>query len=107
MPVLRPVSVNEPVAFVVAVLVKPESVLTPCTVTPAKAWLKEVGVTRLAYYADPNAKVFQDLKVAGKALGMPTTLLLDGAGCELGNMGGPAEWASEDALKLLGAALKK
>src|SRR5476651_1079491 len=51
-----------------------------------KAWLKDVGVTRLAYYADPNAKVFQDLKVAGKALGMPTTILLDGAGCELGNM---------------------
>jgi thiol-disulfide isomerase/thioredoxin len=72
-----------------------------------KAWLKDVGVTRLAYYADPNAKVFQDLKVAGKALGMPTTILLDGAGCELGNMGGPAEWASEDALKLIGAAMQK
>ena len=72
-----------------------------------KTWLKEVGVTRLAYYADPNAKVFQDLKVAGKALGMPTTLLVDGAGCELGNMGGPAEWASDDALKLIGAALQK
>lgn len=72
-----------------------------------KTWLKEVGVTKLAYYADPNAKVFQDLKVAGKALGMPTTMLLDGAGCELGNMAGPAEWASDDALKLLGAAMQK
>jgi hypothetical protein len=51
--------------------------------------------------------VFQDLKVAGKALGMPTTLLVDGAGCELGNMGGPAEWASDDALKLIGAALQR
>ncbi len=27
-------------------------------------WLKEVGIDRLAYYADPSAKVFQDLKVA-------------------------------------------
>ena len=26
-----------------------------------KAWLKEVGVSRLHYYADPDAKVFQDL----------------------------------------------
>src|SRR6266550_2096749 len=40
-----------------------------------KAWLKEVGVTKLSYYADPSAKIFQDLKMVGKAFGMPTTLL--------------------------------
>ena len=72
-----------------------------------KAWLKEVGVTTLAYYADPSAKVFQDLKIAGKAIGMPTTLLIDGAGCELGNLAGPAEWASDDAVKLISAAMQK
>jgi thiol-disulfide isomerase/thioredoxin len=72
-----------------------------------KAWLKEVGITRLAYYADPSGKLFQDLKVAGKALGLPTTLLIDGAGCELGTISGPAEWASEDALNLVRAALQK
>jgi thiol-disulfide isomerase/thioredoxin len=72
-----------------------------------KAWLKEVGVMQLAYYADPSAKVFQDLKAAGKALGMPTTLLVDGAGCELGTIAGPAEWASDDALNLVRAALQK
>src|SRR5262249_48513755 len=66
-----------------------------------KAWLKEVGITGLAYYADPSGKVFQDLKVAGKALGMPTTVLIDGAGCELGTIAGPAEWASDDAIKLI------
>jgi thiol-disulfide isomerase/thioredoxin len=71
-----------------------------------KAWLKEVGVTRLTYYADPSAKVFQDLKVIGKAFGMPTTMLIDTAGCELGSMAGPAEWAGEDAAKLIRAALK-
>jgi thiol-disulfide isomerase/thioredoxin len=38
-----------------------------------KAWLKEVGIARLGYFADPTAKVFQDLKEAGKAFGMPTT----------------------------------
>src|ERR1043166_8238607 len=54
---------------------------------------------RLGDYADREAKVFQDLKVAGRALGMPTTMLVDPAGCELGTMSGPAEWASDDAIK--------
>jgi thiol-disulfide isomerase/thioredoxin len=70
-----------------------------------RAWLKEVGISHLAYYADNTAKVFQDLKQVGKAYGMPTTLLIDPAGCEIGTMAGPAEWASEDALKLVQAAL--
>jgi thiol-disulfide isomerase/thioredoxin len=70
------------------------------------AWLKQVGVTKLAYYADPSAKAFQDLKAVGKAFGMPTTMLIDAAGCELGTMAGPAEWAGEDAVKLIEAALK-
>jgi len=70
------------------------------------AWLKQVGVTRLTYYADPTAKVFQDLKVIGKAFGMPTTMLIDPAGCELGTIAGPAEWGGEDAVKLITAALQ-
>lgn len=70
-----------------------------------RAWLKEVGVGRLGYYADPSAKVFQDLKTVGRAAGMPTTLLVDPAGCEIGTVAGPAEWASEDAVKLVTAAL--
>lgn len=71
------------------------------------AWLKEVGVTRLAYYSDPSAKVFQDLKLAGKAFGMPTTLLVDPSGCEIAALAGPAEWASADALALLRAAMAR
>jgi thiol-disulfide isomerase/thioredoxin len=72
-----------------------------------KSWLKDVGITKLAYYSDSNAKVFQDLKAIGKAFGMPTTLIVDGNGCELANLAGPAEWASDDALKLVTAALGK
>ena len=72
-----------------------------------KAWLREVGIDKLGYYADPNAKVFQDLKAVGKAFGMPTTLLVDPAGCELGTLAGPAEWASDDAVRLIEAALGK
>jgi thiol-disulfide isomerase/thioredoxin len=72
-----------------------------------KAWLKEVGVEKLAYYADPSAKIFQDLKSIGRAFGMPTTLLVDPNGCEIGSIAGPAEWASDDAIKLIQAALGK
>jgi thiol-disulfide isomerase/thioredoxin len=72
-----------------------------------KAWLKEVGISGLTYYADPTAKIFQDLKERGKAFGMPTTLLVDGKGCEVATLAGPAEWASEDAVRFIEAALKK
>jgi thiol-disulfide isomerase/thioredoxin len=70
-----------------------------------RTWLKEVGVTTLAYYADPAAKAFQELKTVGRAVGLPTTILIDGAGCEIGYLAGPAEWASEDAIKLVQAAI--
>jgi len=72
-----------------------------------RAWLKEVGISRLGYYADASVKVFQDLKLVGRAIGMPTTVLLDPQGCEIGTIAGPAEWASEDALKLVRAALAR
>ena len=72
-----------------------------------KAFLKEVGATHLAYYADASAKSFQDLKSIGRAFGMPTTLLIDPHGCEIGTIAGPADWASDDAVKLIQAALGK
>ena len=70
-----------------------------------RTWLNEACVNRLAYHADPTAKVFQDLKLIGKAFGMPTTLIVDPARCEIGTVAGPAEWASEDAINLMRAAL--
>ena len=72
-----------------------------------KAFLKGLGVKNLAYYADPSARTFQDLKAIGRAFGMPTTLLVDPKGCEIGTIAGPAEWASDDAVKLIKAALGK
>jgi hypothetical protein len=69
------------------------------------AFLKEVGITRLAYFSDQSARVFEDLKTAGKAFGMPTTLVVDRAGCEIGDMAGPADWASADGVKLVSAAV--
>jgi thiol-disulfide isomerase/thioredoxin len=72
-----------------------------------KAWLHDIGAQHLAYYADSNAKVFQDLKAVGKAIGMPTTLLVDPNGCEIASLAGPAEWASPDGVKLVTAAMGK
>jgi thiol-disulfide isomerase/thioredoxin len=70
-----------------------------------KAFLKDNNLTRLGYFSDTKAKVFQDLKTIGLALGMPTSVLIDGHGCEIGNIAGPAEWDSEDAVKLITAAI--
>lgn len=71
-----------------------------------KNFLRDANLTRLGYFADPKAKVFQDLKSVGKALGMPTSVLIDGQGCEIANLAGPAEWASDDAIKLIKAAMQ-
>ena len=69
-----------------------------------KNFLKDASLTRLGFFADPKAKVFQDLKSVGRALGMPTSVLIDGAGCEIATIAGPAEWASNDAVTLIKAA---
>src|SRR5579859_999097 len=43
-----------------------------------KNFLKQANLTRLGYFNDQKAKVFQDLKGIGRALGMPTSVLVDG-----------------------------
>jgi thiol-disulfide isomerase/thioredoxin len=70
-----------------------------------KNFLKEAKLTRLGYFTDQKAKVFQDLKAIGRALGMPTSVLVDGEGCEIATLAGPAEWSSDDAIKLITAAV--
>jgi thiol-disulfide isomerase/thioredoxin len=72
-----------------------------------KTWLRDIGIDHLAYYSDASAKVFQDLKAVGKAIGMPTTLLVDPNGCEIASLAGPAEWASDDGIRLVSAALRR
>jgi thiol-disulfide isomerase/thioredoxin len=68
-------------------------------------FLKTAGLNRLGYFTDEKAKVFQDLKAIGRALGMPTSVLVDPKGCEIATIAGPAEWDSEDAIKLITAAV--
>ncbi len=69
-------------------------------------FLKDENLTRLSFFSDEKAKVFQDLKNIGRALGMPTSVLVDGQGCEIATIAGPADWASKDAVKLISAAIK-
>jgi thiol-disulfide isomerase/thioredoxin len=70
-----------------------------------KNFLKDAHLTRLGYFSDEKAKVFQDLKSIGRALGMPTSVLVDSHGCEIATIAGPAEWGSDDAIKLIKAAV--
>jgi thiol-disulfide isomerase/thioredoxin len=69
-----------------------------------KALLAELGVNALKFYSDPKAEVFFRLRQGGLT-GLPTSFLIDAAGCEIGRMSGPATWDSEDAVKLIKSAL--
>lgn len=63
--------------------------------------IEEMKLANLALFHDPTAR----LGFAIKAIGMPVTLLLDRQGREVGRLVGPAEWASEDAKRLIRAAV--
>ena len=68
-----------------------------------KAFLDGLGVKALTRYADPSGDALDAMRAAGKALGLPTTLLIDAAGCELGAVAGAVKWDSPDALKVVEA----
>ena len=70
-----------------------------------KQWLRETGITKLAYYADAKAAIFQDLRRAGEVEGLPTTILVGPDGCKIGKLSGWAEWDGADGLALFRAAL--
>lgn len=69
-----------------------------------KSFLNELGVKHLAYYADPKADIFYRLKQTGDVLGLPTTILVDPSGCQIGRMAGPAAWDSAEARALVRGA---
>jgi thiol-disulfide isomerase/thioredoxin len=71
-----------------------------------KAFLAEAGVKSLTYYGDPKADIFFEMKQSGKALGLPTTLLIGPDGCQIGLLNGPAAWDSADAKALISRALE-
>ena len=58
----------------------------------------EVGVSGLALYVDDSGQAAPALNVVG----LPTTLLIDAEGRELGRLVGPAEWDAPDMIAFLG-----
>ncbi|WP_026597454.1 TlpA disulfide reductase family protein [Methylobacterium sp. 77] len=70
-------------------------------------WLKDNGIANLAYFADPGGRVLPAMQKATGSLGLPTTMLVSAKGCILGVMKGPADWSSEDAKRLIRAALHR
>src|SRR5208337_5104241 len=67
------------------------------------AFLDGIGVKSLRRYADPTGDAFETLRKDGKALGLPTTMLIDKDGCEIGVAAGAVKWDSVDAEALIGA----
>lgn len=53
-----------------------------------RKFFAEIGIQKLAMYLDSSAKATRELG----AIGLPTTLLLDREGREIGRLIGPAEW---------------
>ncbi len=71
-------------------------------VEASKKFLEEVKVTALKLYSDATAKQGTALKIVG----MPTTILINKDGLEVGRLAGPAEWDSAEAKTLIEAAMK-
>lgn len=71
-----------------------------------KKFLSDTGVATLGYYRDSTMTLFNHLKKRGLALGLPVTMLIDGEGCLIAHMNGPAEWSGPDARRLVETALK-
>lgn len=70
-----------------------------------KKFLTDINVESLAFYRDNTMGIFNELKRRALAVGLPVTILIDNEGCMLANMNGPADWASEDAIRLIDVAL--
>lgn len=63
----------------------------------ARKFLDETKAGKLKLYADPTARLGNEFKVVG----MPTSILIDAQGREIGRLIGPAEWDSPEAKRLI------
>ena len=67
----------------------------------AGKFFQDIKIENLKLFADPTARVSSSLRVVG----MPTTILIDKQGREIGRLVGPADWDGEDAKRLIAASL--
>jgi thiol-disulfide isomerase/thioredoxin len=70
-------------------------------VDKVRDFFAELGIANLAIYRDPTGRAGRELG----APGLPTTVVIDRAGREVGRLLGPAEWDSEAALAFIKALL--
>ena len=66
-------------------------------VDPVREFYERTGVRRLGVYVDPSAMALDALD----AFGLPTTLLIDPEGREIGRLTGPAVWDSPEMVAFL------
>ncbi|MFP6749000.1 MAG: TlpA disulfide reductase family protein [Alphaproteobacteria bacterium] len=62
---------------------------------------RQYKIRHLGAYNDSSSKAQR----AFRAFGLPTSVLLDGQGREIGRLVGPAEWSSDEATALIKAAI--
>jgi thiol-disulfide isomerase/thioredoxin len=71
-------------------------------IAKVRAFFDELAISNLAVYQDPKGRAGRELA----APGLPTTVVIDRAGQEVGRLLGPAEWDSADALALIQSLLR-
>jgi len=72
-------------------------------VDAVKKFYAETGVHEVGVFIDPSGQAVRALG----AVGLPTTMLIDRAGRELGRMAGPAEWDSPEIVEFLKTVISK
>jgi len=69
----------------------------------ARKFLADIGIRTLAIYLDSSGQALRTLS----ALGLPTTLLIDREGREIGRLIGPAEWDSPEMIEFVRCVVAK
>ena len=72
-------------------------------VDAVRKFFADIGVRNLAMYLDSSGQALRTLS----ALGLPTTLLIDRDGREIGRLIGPAEWDSPEMVEFVRCVVAK
>ena len=67
----------------------------------AESFLADNGFANLPLFADNSFDAFKRLQQEAVAIGLPATLILDGNGCELAVLQGPAHWDTPDGERVV------
>lgn len=66
------------------------------------AFFSEAGIDRLEVFLDPSSSIMRSLR----AFGLPTTVILDKQGREIGRLTGDADWQNDNAKAVLSAIVE-